>query len=88
MARMLAREVPRIGLEDAAELTLLAADAEPACFQLMARRWLVRLLEEQKPQLRDFAIATQVIAGVEDGTWPSSKARDPLLRAARGQRLG
>ena len=66
----------------------LAANAEPASFQPMARRWLVRLLEERKPPLTDFATASQVIAGVEEGTWPPSKALDPLLRAARGQRLG
>jgi hypothetical protein len=88
VARMLAWELPHIGLPEALILTLLAAEAEPPIFEPMARRWLARLLEEVGPPPDDFAIAAQIVADVAGGRLPSSKALAPLARAAEGKRLG
>ncbi len=87
-ARALAFEVPRVGLEEALELTVLAAEADSAEFDPMARRCLARLAEEAKPSPRDLAIAAQTFASIAEGELVPPKARDPLLRCARGQRLG
>lgn len=81
-ARLLAFELPRIALDDALALTLLAAEEKSERFQPMSRRWLARLAEEIAPDLRDFAIAAQLFADVVDGQLVPSKARDPLQRVA------
>jgi hypothetical protein len=54
----------------------------------MARRWLSRLLDEAAPPLRDFDLATRLLAEVASGDLPASKALPPLERAAQGKRLG
>jgi len=51
LACQVARELPRIGLREALQLTLLAAEKDPDRYEQMARRWLVRFLEEKRPTL-------------------------------------
>jgi hypothetical protein len=87
-ARMLAWELPYVGLPEAVKLTLLAAESESPAFEPMARRWMERLLDEVQPTPRDFAIAAQLIADVAAGELVPSKALAPLESAAKGERLG
>lgn len=46
-----ARELPRVDLRAALELTMLAAEKDPQRYERMARRWLARFLEEKRPTL-------------------------------------
>lgn len=87
-ARLLAFEVPRVSLEDAIELTLLAAKTKASVFEVMSRRWFSRLLEEVVLPLPTVAIVGQLLADVSEGDLAPSKALAPLQRAARGDRLG
>lgn len=87
-ARMLAFEMPRVELEEAMLLTVLAAEAGSERFDRMARRCIARLAEEARPPLCDLAIAVRVLASVSEGELVPSKAREPLIRCVRGQRLG
>jgi hypothetical protein len=45
-AEMTAKELPRLGLADALELTLLIARKDPRRHPRVAARWLLRYLEE------------------------------------------
>jgi hypothetical protein len=87
-ALMLAYEVPRVSLQDAAALTLLAAEHEPEAFEPMARRWMRRLLEEASPPVKDLAIAAVLLDDVRACRLPPSKALDPLQRMTEGRPLG
>lgn len=87
-AWMFAHQLPAVSLTDAAALIVLAAEQDPGHFEPMALRWLTRLLDEVAPSLRDFDLATRLLAEVASGDLPASKALSPLERAAQGKRLG
>jgi hypothetical protein len=88
IARMLAFELPRVPLADAAALTLLAAERRPAKFEPMARRWMARLIAEADPPLGDLASAVWLLEDVRLGRLLPEKALAPLERVAEGKRLG
>lgn len=52
LACQVARELPRVGLREALQLTLLAAEKDPDRYERMARRWMARFLEEKQPTLQ------------------------------------
>jgi hypothetical protein len=58
LAREVARDLPKITLSDALNLTLLADRKKPDRFEEMARRWLARLLVERNPSLDQMAWAS------------------------------
>jgi hypothetical protein len=82
LARLLAFELPRVGLDDALKLTLLAAELESAHFQPMGRRWLARLADEVRPDLRDLAVAAQFLADVARAKTPSASSDGTILKGA------
>ena len=51
VAMDLARSMPRLSLSDALALTVLGAAQEPERFPALARRFLVRFIEEAEPSL-------------------------------------
>jgi hypothetical protein len=87
-ARMLAYELTFVPLQDALALTLLAAEEGPPTFEPMARRWLERVLAEVGPSIRDFAIASQLLADLTAGRISASALLSPLERLTEGKRLG
>ena len=57
VAEGMARELGRISLVEALELTILIAKKEPKRLQRVAVRWLERYLQECEPTLTDVALA-------------------------------
>jgi hypothetical protein len=51
LACQVASELPRVGLSEALQLTMLAAKKDPERYERMARRWLVRFITEKRPTL-------------------------------------
>jgi hypothetical protein len=49
VAEAVARELPKVSLEDALKLVHLYAEKKPPKFQPAARRWLKRYIDEQEP---------------------------------------
>jgi hypothetical protein len=52
-ATMSAFHIPVVDLERAAKLMVLAAEQEMPSYPAMARRWLVRFVREEEPELKD-----------------------------------
>jgi hypothetical protein len=52
-----ARSLAVVPLDAALDLTLLAAEKDPDRYEDMARRWLVRWMEETEPGLAEIALA-------------------------------
>jgi hypothetical protein len=51
-----ARSLPVVPLDAALDLTLLAAEKKPERFEDLARRWLVRWMEEMEPGLPEIQL--------------------------------
>jgi hypothetical protein len=74
----LARSMPRLGLSDALRLTLLAAREEPTRYPEMARRWIARVLVEQRPSLDEIAWASALLSIAGHGKVHDDKVVDVL----------
>ena len=59
VAEAVARELPRVSLEDALKLVHLYALKESPKFEPAAMRWLGRYLYERSPTLKNFAKAVR-----------------------------
>jgi hypothetical protein len=55
VAEAVARELPRVSLEDALKLVHLYAEKESPKFERAALKWLARYLDERTPELSDVA---------------------------------
>jgi hypothetical protein len=65
----MARELGRISLVEALELTILIARKEPARLPRVAVRWLERYLQECEPTLGDVALAVSALSALpNEGT--------------------
>ena len=62
-AEMTAKELPRLGLADALELTLLIARKEPRRHPRVAARWLLRYLEEDDEATIDELAFCRLLSG-------------------------
>lgn len=85
-ARALAVELPEIDLEDALELTLLAADEDPELYVEMARRWLARYVVEKAPRPSELQNAAQILARAAAGSLPPTDASTVLGTSASEKR--
>ena len=63
----IARELPRVSLADALELTLLAAQKDPDRYDAMAVRWAARLIEERRVDLNDVLWTVQRFQDEREG---------------------
>jgi hypothetical protein len=63
-AELAARELGRVGLEDALELVLLYARADPVKFDRAAARWLGRFALERDTGLLELGVAISVLGAV------------------------
>src|SRR2546423_13993720 len=70
-AEMAARELGRLGLDDALRLCLLLADHDPARFDRAALRWLERFIAERLPPLVEIALAASAFAELRHGDRPA-----------------
>jgi hypothetical protein len=60
-------DLPHVPL-DALDLTLLAAEKDPDRYEEMARRWLVRWMEEAEPGLSEIVVRiAELAAGKRPG---------------------
>jgi hypothetical protein len=50
-----ARSLQVVPLDDALGLTMLAAERDPDRYEVMAKRWLVRWIEETEPGLAEIS---------------------------------
>jgi hypothetical protein len=66
VAEASARELGRLSLDEALELTILIAQKEPARLPRVAVRWLERFIQERRPTLGDVALAVAGLAGLTD----------------------
>ena len=66
-AEMAARELGRLGLDDALWLCLLLADHDPARFDRAALRWLERFIAERLPPPVEIALAASAFAELRHG---------------------
>ena len=64
VAEGLARELGRISLAEALELTILIAKKEPRRLSRVAVRWLERYLQECEPTLGDVALAVSALSAL------------------------
>ena len=62
VAEAVARELPRVSLEDALKLVHLYAAKGSPKYERAAMRWLERYLTESSPTLRNFAKVTRELA--------------------------
>lgn len=89
-AMRLAAELPRVGLEDAAELTALAVVKDASRYPALARRLLVRLIEERQLAISELAslvdtmAAAQRMAAAENGEDAAAMLRSALMRKIEG----
>ncbi len=60
----MARELGRISLVEALELTILIAAKEPKRLPRVAVRWLERYLQECEPTLSDVALAVSALSAL------------------------
>jgi hypothetical protein len=82
MVKEAARELPRIGLDDALMLTLMALTREPEGFERLALRWLEKFIGEGEPTLEEIVYAAELLRDVEpDGERVAFDAIKPMLRA-------
>ena len=77
----MARELGRISLAGALELTILIARKEPRRLSKVAVRWLERYLAEQEPTLSEVALAVAALIALGDD---SSGEAIRVLRALAG----
>jgi hypothetical protein len=87
-AELAARELGRLGLNDALDyLTLLSAEA-PDRFDRTARRWLSRLLEESPAlTLDELVVAIGCLRGLRAGySEPSREVLRALVKRRHGTR--
>lgn len=60
-----ARSLAVVPLDAALDLTLLAAEKDPERYEAMARKWLVRWMEETEPGLPEIQLTiAQLAAGM------------------------
>jgi hypothetical protein len=85
MAETTARELGRLGLVDALELTALIALKDPRRKSRAAVRWLQRLGEERAVTIDECAMATAALAALGG---PAHDAAVASLRALAGTASG
>lgn len=79
VAYALARELPRVGLEDALALCVLLAEKKDWRYEGAAKRWLQRFSAEAHPSLNEILMAGAALS--ELGRMPQSEiARDTLTQ--------
>src|SRR5205809_7741636 len=84
-AEMAARELGRLGLDDALRLCLLLAVQDPARFDRAALRWLERFLAERLPPLVAIALAASAFAELRHGgRRPGRAGPEPIARRTLG----
>jgi hypothetical protein len=86
-AEATAKELPRLGLADALELTLLIVRTAPRRHPRVAARWLLRYLEEDdEATIDELAFVASCLAALTgNGYLEASKAlRDMTEKATRG----
>jgi hypothetical protein len=72
-AEATAKELPRLGLADALELTLLVARTDPRRHPRVAARWLLRYLEEDgKATIDELAFAASCLAAFTGNGYPEA----------------
>ena len=69
-AEAAAKELPRVSLADALELTLLIARKEPRRHPRVAARWLLRYLEDCDEATIDEAALVAARLAALSGAWP------------------
>jgi hypothetical protein len=62
VAEAVARELPKVSLEDALRLVHLYGEKESPKYERAAMRWLERYLTERTPALRNFAKVVEDLA--------------------------
>jgi hypothetical protein len=83
---MTAKELPRLGLADALELTILIARKEPRRHPRVAARWLLRYLEEDdEATIDELALAASCLAAL---TGKGYQEAPQALRDMTEKRLG
>jgi hypothetical protein len=78
VAEATARELGRISLAEALELTILIGRKEPRRLPKVGVRWLERYLQEREPTLAQVALAVSALSALTDG-----EPREPV-RVLRG----
>jgi hypothetical protein len=72
-AEATAKELPRLGLEDALELTLLIARKDPRRHPRVAARWLLRYLEEDdEATIDELVFAGSCLAALTGNSYPEA----------------
>jgi hypothetical protein len=66
VAEAVARELPKVSLEDALRLVHLYAKKESPKFERAAMRWLERYITESSPRLTDFVKAATALAQAQE----------------------
>jgi hypothetical protein len=66
VAEAVARDLPKVSLDDALRLVHLYAEKESPKFEKAALRWLARYLPESSPNLREVAELTRRLASLSD----------------------
>jgi hypothetical protein len=85
-AEATAKELPRLGLADALELTLLIARKEPRRHPRVAARWLLRYLEEDdEATIDELAFAASCLVALTSNSYPEAAQalRDMTEKATR-----
>ena len=88
-AEATAKELPRLGLADALELTLLIARKEPRRHPRVAARWLLRYLEEDdEATIGELAFAASCLAALTGNSYPEAAQalRDMTENSTRRRR--
>ena len=88
-AEATAKELPRLGLADALELTLLIARKEPRRHPRVAARWLLRYLEEDdEATIGELAFAASCLASLTGNSYSEAAQalRDMTEKASRRRR--
>ncbi len=88
-AETTAKELPRLGLEDALELTLLIARKDPRRHPRVAARWLLRYLEEDdEATIEEFVYVASCLAALAGNSYPDAAQalRDMTEKATRRRR--
>jgi hypothetical protein len=87
-AEATAKELPRLGLADALELTLLIARKEPRRHPRVAARWLLRYLEEDdEATIDELAFAASCLAALTGNSYQEAAQalRDICGKSADGR---
>jgi hypothetical protein len=90
MALAAAKDLPRLGVVDALELTILVARKDPCRHPRMAARWLLRLLEEY-PHLtiEEAALAASSLVAVTGASYEEAATTlRAMAERASGRRRG